>query len=150
MFDEDNLVYRLQENYAAQFAVEHVHKFSEDDITIDVTPGYGYSSIRLKAFFYRPTSQDELPISVISMKRGTASSVFQARRPIPLALKELTMKNLIKQCDSEIKQMVNLKEDISRLFRPNMSPVSQEILKAIHHHHNVKYRGNQVCNSVLS
>jgi len=149
IFDEDNLVSHLQEDCAAELATELVHNFYEGDITIDVTPGYGFSSIRLKASIYDPKSQDQLPISVISMKGGTASTAFQARQPVPIALTNTTMRNLVKQCDSKIQQMFNLKEDISGLFRPNMNPVSQEILKAIHHHYIVNYRGNQVCHSIL-
>ena len=134
----------LHEESALKLSEELVHGFLQNDIAVDITLGRGFSSLRLTVTEFHAKSRHIPPIPVFTSKGGAIPIKFQYRWPPPLALTEETMKTLIKQCHSQVKQIVDLNHDISQIFRPNMSPVSQKVMKAIYRYHKANCHGTEV------
>ena len=118
--------------------------FVKEDITVEVTPGRGFSTLRLSVAIFLPKNERKVPVPIITSNGGNSSTRFQDRWPPPVALKEKTMKTLIRQCHNQVTQMVELKQDISQIFGATMNPVSQEIMKAIYCYYKFNCRHSQV------
>ena len=138
------LVSHLQEDCALQLSKELVCGFDREDLEIDVSPGRGFRSMRLVVAIFSPKCQQNFPVTVITSEGESSSTGFQKRQPPPVALRDHALKRFIKQCHDNITQMVDLKQDISEMFRSNMNQVSQKIMKAIYKFYSLSCKGEEV------